>query len=211
MKTYIGCALVVILAAAWGNARAYEQYILGGDEHPWQASWGESGAVTMMDTSRVLQPLKLDPTQNIAIGFKDRGGFSWIRYGDPNLGGVEEIFDGDSTTVLVMKFELRFAGRATRSFPAIDLGGSFPVYRIAFYPRSTYPDRYLDRFRLYINDGIDLDNLGRPVLQLIREEQENMDPVVEIEIPLQLVQFICIQPWQNREWEISELEVYGEG
>ena len=215
MKIHIGFAVAMTVAMSWGisppDAQAYEQYVLGGDEHPWQASWETSGAVTLMDTSRVLQPLKLDPTQNIAMGFQDRGGFSWKTYGDPALGGVNEIFDGDSTTVLVGEFQLRFVGRVSNTRPAVDLGESFPVHRIVFYPRSTYPDRYLDRFRLHINDGTNLDNLGRPVWQLIREEHENIDPVVETKIPLQLIQFVYIYPWQNRQWEIAELEIYGEG
>ena len=212
MKGCIGSLVAMMIVVVWGlDAWGYEQYILGGDEHPWDASWQKSGEVSMMDTSGVLQPLRLDPTRNIAIGFRDREGFSWIRYGDPNLGGVDEIFDGDSTTVLAQEFQIRFVGQVSLKRPAIDLAGRFPVNRIVFYTRSMRPDRYLDRFRLYVNDGMDLDDFGRPVWQLIREEKENMDPVVETEIPLQIVQFVYLYPWQNREWEVAELEIYGEG
>jgi len=218
MKAYVGLLVAVLLVLMWSlcplDAWGYEEYILGGDEHPWQESWKSSGEVVMLDTTRVLQPLKFDPTRNIALGFQDRGGFAWIRDRMAAGLGVERataIFDGDSTTVLEQEFQLRFAGRVSDDRPKIDLGGRFPVNRIVFYPRANYPDRYIDHFRLYINDGTNLDNVGKPIWQLIREDKENTEPAVVTEIPLQLVQFVQLYPWQNRTWEVAELELYGEG
>jgi len=67
MKRYLGLVIVLAVIAVWRpDAQGYEEYVLGGDEHPWQESWQQSGEVVMIDTSRVLQPLEFDPSWNIA-------------------------------------------------------------------------------------------------------------------------------------------------
>jgi len=53
--------------------------------------------------------------------------------------------------------------------------------------------------------------MGGIIWRQIREDKENTDPVVVTEIPLQLVQFVQLYPWQNRTWEVAEMEIYGEG
>ena len=215
MKTYIGFVVVGVLAVAWSSDTwGYEQYILGGDEHPWDVSWGNSGKTIMMNIGEVLQPLRLDPSENIAVGYKERGGsakIGWDLYLAGGLQRVAAIFDGDPSTALEQEFQLRFAGRVSYDRPLLDLGGRFPVTRIVFYPRPEHPERYIDQFRLYINNGTDLDNLGRPIWKKIEEREENMDVVVTVEFPRQLVRYVELHPWQNKAWEIAELEVYGEG
>ena len=210
MKRYIGCVVVGILAIAgapdtWG----YEHYILGGEEHPWA-----SGETVLMEVGEVLRPFRLDPSENVAVGYKERGGSAkvgWNLYAAGGLQRVAAIFDGDPSTAMEQEFQPRFAGNISYDRPLLDLGGRFPVHRIVFYPRPDRPERYIDRFRLYVNNGTDLDYLGSPIWQKIEEREENTDPVIAVEFPRQLVRYVELHPWQNKAWEIAELEVYGEG
>ena len=216
MKTYIRCGVFVLLVAVWGGLPSgtwgYEHYVFGGDEHPWEASWGTSGESVMMDIEELLQPLQVDTSENIAPGYKERGGSVRVRSATAwTSDRINAMFDGDPSTMMYQEFQARFVGTVSSDQPFIDLGGQFPVNRIVFYTRPEHPERYIDRFQLFINNGTDLDNLGSPIWQKVEERQENTDAVVKVSFPRQLVRYVQLVPWQNRAWEIAELEVYGEG
>jgi len=205
MVAVLACLLVV---GGMESSYAYEEYVWGGEEHPWQED-GEFFQIAMDSVN--LQPLNIDTTMNLVTGFQDRGGFELLRgWGQTWRGGQSNpVFDGDSTTALEQQFEVRFAGRASDWIPTLDLGVPYPVDRIVFYTREGYEDRYVDRYRLHISN--ELAPNGYPIWTLISEEQENTEPVVDIRFPLRQMQFLTIRPWQNRLWEIAELEIYGRG
>ena len=206
--------LCLAVATMAGSSYAYEKYIFGGEEHPWQASWQASGDLYLLNEAyEGLQPLRVDSTMNLVPGYQGRSGFDWLRgYGDTWIGSVDAnpVFDADSTTVMEQQFEVRFAGRASSWHPTLDLGVPFPVNRIVFYTRPEYEDRYLDQFQLRIALRLNQAETA-PVWTLIREEQENMGPVVDTRFPLRQMRYLALRPWQNRSWEIAEIEIYGEG
>ena len=102
----------------------------------------------------------------------------------------------------------------------LDLGSRIGLNKIRFYPRNTvqpspttpFEDDYLRAFDLLVNDGLQLTDEGNPVWRELVSESDNPDPVVEIDIdPPQVLQHIRLQSKTSINWEIDELEIYGEG
>ena len=219
--------LLLILLLGWAVPResdAREIYRLGGEEHPWDTSWNRTGSINLVDFSGGhLQPVLLDSTENLSLGYKERGGS--VRSGSATAWTDERInalFDGDETTAMHQEFQARFAGTLSADQPFIDLGGRFPVNRIRFYPRPTHPERFLDQFEMHISSGQKSSDVsagvfhwdkstGAPVWKKIDARRENTDVVVDIRFPTQLVQHVQLRPYQNKEWEVAELEIYGGG
>jgi gliding motility-associated-like protein len=50
-----------------------------------------------------------------------------------------------------------------------------------------------------------------PQLQLLTTTRENLDVVVDLRFPTRSTRWINLRPWPLRNWEVAELEVYGEG
>ena len=102
----------------------------------------------------------------------------------------------------------------------LDLGSRIGLNKIRFYPRNTvqpspttpFEDDYLRAFDLLVNDGLQLTDEGNPVWRELVSESDNPGPVVEIDIdPPQVLRHIRLQSKTSINWEIDELEIYGEG
>lgn len=50
-----------------------------------------------------------------------------------------------------------------------------------------------------------------PQLTVLKSNRENLDPVVELTFPTQSIRWITQQAFPQRDWEVGEFEVYGEG
>jgi hypothetical protein len=48
-------------------------------------------------------------------------------------------------------------------------------------------------------------------LKVLKDARENLDVVVDLRIPTQSIRWLNLRPFPLRNWEIAELEVYGEG
>ena len=102
----------------------------------------------------------------------------------------------------------------------LDLGSRIGLNKIRFYPRNTvqpspttpFEDDYLRAFDLLVNDGLLLTDEGNPVWRELVSESDNPGPVVEIDIdPPQVLRHIRLQSKTSINWEIDEIEIYGEG
>ena len=50
-----------------------------------------------------------------------------------------------------------------------------------------------------------------PQLEVLKSTRENLDVVVDLRFPTRSIRWVSLQPFPLRNWEIAELEVYGEG
>jgi hypothetical protein len=102
----------------------------------------------------------------------------------------------------------------------LNLGGSFGVNRIRFYPRNTvvespatpYQTDFLRAFELYINDGSSFTKDGSIIWSPILLETDNESPIVDVALdPPRYVQSVRIRATSTVDFEIDEIEVYGTG
>jgi hypothetical protein len=169
-----------------------------------------------------LQPEHVDSTQNLSIGVYDRGG--WYTGAGGNLiwsGTINGAFDGDPKTAAILN--------ASRGRITVDLGAAYPVDRVRFYPRDTFPLRFIRGFQLYVNDGrmppdvsgMDMWTLANVTVQgtatclidwkLLYERRENLATEVDLTFPRQRVRYVQVTDLETATWEFAELEVYGNG
>lgn len=102
----------------------------------------------------------------------------------------------------------------------LDLGARFGVNRIRFYPRNTvqrspatpFQNDFLRAYEIFVNDGLALTQEGAQIWEPLRVEKDNKSPVVDILIdPPRYVQSIRLRSISPIDFEIDEIEVYGQG
>ena len=93
----------------------------------------------------------------------------------------------------------------------IDLGAVFRVNRVRFFPRldSINKARFLQEFRMFTSSA----GLDGPYANLLSflTATPNVEPVVDRTFRSRDARYLMIEPLVNREWEIAEFEVYGDG
>lgn len=202
-----------------GGVWAKSEYIIGQDEHP----WAESGTFEQMDVRTDpgwIQIVRVDPNENLMPGLWDRGGkieaprYSIIiQYSDEDK---HRMVDGDATTAFVHRPEYGIGGWQS-DWITFDLGAPFPLNRIRFQSREEFRSRIMREYIVEVWDGhtATYSALWRSwslTYQLIRQDTNNLSPVVELTFPVQLVQAVRIRPGPpDRTWELAEMEAYGEG
>lgn len=154
----------------------------------------------------------VEPDANLCAGIGERGGSaagavvaSTGEVGKIPLGDV--LFDGDKGTAYDPD-ENRSLERT--SAITIDLGATFRVNHIRFYPRldREHQRRFLQEFSVYIS----AQEVGESSAVLsFFASSPNSAPVVDRRFSSRDVRFITIAPSSEREWEIAEVEVYGDG
>ena len=115
-----------------------------------------------------------------------------------------------------------------------NLGAELPINRIVFYPRLGFEENYLAWYEIGVADntapfvddyGIrrpdqrwyqDIDRAvgssNDPGLEILERKEENLDVVVDLRFPTRDLRFIALRPLDStRDWEIAEIELYGEG
>ena len=186
-----------------------------------------AGMILLDAAATQVTPTRLEPDENISLGYEERGGWAQnvtsTRFTHGHNPDVDPALDGNVGTWMT----LNVGGFVT--WPGIDLGGVFPVNRIVF---RTHPERtfnYLDVFTLWGNDGDPdktarsgiLAQLGMPAWEEISEQTENTGWEVVTEFPLRPLRYVSLQPHHLPEYdsgktlrkfaEIAEFEIYGEG
>ena len=208
IKGFLGKVSVLILLAP-GAVHAKEEYVIGREEHPWVGS----GTLENFDTSSEpgwIRVIKLDPAENLALDLWERGGDIDIPVWGPTIQAPREekerLVDGDPTTAYI--------GRPRYSFGAwyqvpitLDLGMPFPVNRIRLISREEFRTHIIKEYKLLVWDGN-----PEHGFRLLRQDLENLSPVIDLDIPLQPIRSIRLRagPLMST-WEVAEFEVYGEG
>ena len=123
--------------------------------------------------------------------------------------GSEVLVDGDGTTSTENRFKEVGVNQRGRIF-FMDLGASFPVSQIVFYPRAG-EDEFVAGYEISLNDGRTFDANDSPVYEAVRQVPINRDPRVDVSFPTQLVRFIQLRVLSSNPFELAEIEVHGEG
>jgi hypothetical protein len=151
---------------------------------------------------------------------------------------LQVIIDGDPETALLKRVELspRLQGLNIGYVKnlVINLGAELPINRIRFYPRTGFEDNYLQWYEVGVADDSapfvsvpgerrpgkrwyrdinkTLTATNDPGLEILERNTENLDIDVDLRFPTRDLHWIAVRSVNaERDWEIAELEVYGEG
>ena len=213
-----GCILF-FLSTGLAPIKAHgETIIVGGGPgtSAWDGQYSEISVIDFATNPGQIQPIQNNPEDNIALKILERGG----KVTSPNARIVLEISDAESIRLL----NHMVSGDTTKAFEIrgiiavgiiidIDLGQRFAVNRLKFFPRTGFEDFFLKGYEISLNDGSEEQRTlaGTPDFRLFKAVERNTNPVVEENIPLQFVRFIKIKQLVRGEWEIDEIEIFGEG
>lgn len=213
-----GCILF-FLSTGLAPIKAHgETIIVGGGPgtSAWDGQYSEISVIDFATNPGQIQPIQNNPEDNIALKILERGG----KVTSPNARIVLEISDAESILLL----NHMVSGDTTKAFEIrgiiavgiiidIDLGQRFAVNRLKFFPRTGFEDFFLKGYEISLNDGSEEQRTlaGTPDFRLFKAVERNTNPVVEENIPLQFVRFIKIKQLVRGEWEIDEIEIFGEG
>ncbi len=222
-------SLVLLLVLGALPLSARETIQLGGATGQ---AWTESGELTFIDSDTragSIGPFKTELTENLIATMRSRGGDidtivdNYTIPQDWSDGGYEWIIDGDSTTAFVHppRIQILGGGGGYWTVPMFfDLGAPFVVSRIRWTTRSDHPENQMRRYILYLNDGTEAakDRVGNIVWTKYREEIDNLESIVDLEIEPQMVRHIYIRPGGvgtnnglSTTWEVAEMQVFGQG
>ena len=225
----ISCYLVVLLIGLSSTVAARQIFQFGGGSGQ---SWSAVGELSFIDTDRAagsIRPFETELTHNLISSMRSRGGdvdtivSNYTIPQDWSDGGYEFIIDGDSTTAFVHppRIQILGGGGGYWTVPMFfDLGAPFLVERIRFITRPDHPENQMRRYILFLNDGTEAakDRVGNIVWKKYREEIDNLESVVDLDIEPQLVRHIYVRPGGigtnnglNQTWEVAEMQVFGRG
>lgn len=155
---------------------------------------------------------------NLGPGVVERGGYLLFPGSVATfLGGAGVMYDGDPATAFDPDDWARTT-ELTRTSPLyLDLGGTFGVNHLRFYPRldEEHKHRFLRSFSLATAEGLDqgvnlLEREFKPLLDFY-PTNPNREPLVEALFPSRQVRYIRLIPRENLPWEIAELEIFSDG
>ena len=102
----------------------------------------------------------------------------------------------------------------------IDLGTRIGVRSIRFFPRNTvfpnpkapFQSDFLRKFRIRVNDGLNLTDAGNPIWEEFLVENDNVDPVTTIPLePPRLLRFVRLEAISGISFELEKIQIFGEG
>ena len=204
-------AAAVALLAMVRPSAGDVQYLAVGSDLSWGIARASSRYVSV--TLDGIRMWDLGPNTNLAATLGERGGR--VLYADPGspllpLPGAEALFDGDPDTF----YDPDLQEKALRSSTLwIDLGATFPINRVRFYPRLDFRNRnrFLQEFTLSAADGLnDLTAVFRGIMYF-KAPNENTSPVVDKRFDSTEARALVLEPQVDRGWEIAELEIYSDG
>ena len=151
------------------------------------------------------------PNSNLAAGIQERKGGMYS--GGPMNGlvvkGGEVMYDGDAGTAFDPD-DIADLDRTTTIF--IDLGATFRINRLRFFPRldQAHQWRFLQNLQILTSPSETSSDQFNSLL-FFYATNPNSEPVVDKRFESREVRYLQLVPGANREWEIAELEVYGDG
>ena len=130
-----------------GYALGLERWTAGEGGEAWdQVILGRDSRNVEVTAEGWLQPERVDSTRNLSLGVQDRGG--WYTGWGANLvwsGTINGGFDNDPNTAAIVN--------NSRARITVDFGAAYPISRVRFYPRPSFPLRFIPGFDLYVNNG----------------------------------------------------------
>ena len=186
------------------SAVAIETWQAGGSGDGW-ASIGKLTAL-VVDDDGLLQPAGVDPARNALSGLRSRGGVIRSPQSRHDLTGI--LSDGDPETQWEVTND-----RADGTSMEIDLGAILPIERIRILGDE---ETFLRGYEMFVHDG-NLEQLrgDRPIGydpdNRVHSNASQEDPLIDVEFPLQFVRFIRLISTTPQEFNIAEVEIFGDG
>ena len=181
----------------------------------WEDQFSEITVIDFETNPGFIQPSQTGPEDNISLKLIDQGG----TISSPNARVVLKISQRELDNLLknmvdgrTRAFEVKIPS-ATGIIFRVDLGERFGVNRIRFFPREGFEEYFLKGYEVSLNDGSEEKRtlFGTPDFRLFKTVERNVDPVVDIPVPLQYVRYIEVKQLVRGEWEIDEFQIFGEG
>ncbi len=214
---------LLLWCLAADTSGAVQEWVVGEGGVSWEAVMNQDRSRNVETTEQGwLQQVRVDPDRNLCLGVFDRGG--WYTGAGGNLiwsGSIHGAFDGDPNTAAII---IRGRGRIS-----VDLGASYPVNRLRFYPRSRFHLRFIPGFEVFVNDGhLAPDLSGRDMWTLasvtaegstnnvinwrrLYERRDNLESEVDLAFDRQYVRYLQISDFVQSTWEMAQIEIYGDG
>ncbi|MFH1571485.1 MAG: gliding motility-associated C-terminal domain-containing protein [Gemmatimonadota bacterium] len=159
---------------------------------------------------------------NLTAGLLARGGGAAVFSTETQepVPGAGALVDGDGTTAYDPD-RIEAVDRASPVY--VDLGGTFSLSRVRLYPRldQTNRRRFLQEFELLGSPGEGLPPSGATPsdyraarysrLAAFQAPNPSSEPVLDIRLDSAPVRLLELRPTTLREWEVAEVEVYGDG
>ena len=158
----------------------------------------------------------VEPRANLVASLDERGGAllellpNLLGYTIRHLSGGDLAVDGDETTAFDPDEVSQMPFPRTRPI-YVDLGGNFQVNRIRFFPRldGRNERRFLQEFDVATSATTVLGEFTS--LFAFFPSLPNRQPVVDKRFDSRNVRYVRITSTSQRQWEIAELEIFGDG
>ena len=217
IKTWLSVLFLVSAGLVPTEVRG-EEIVIGGGPGTldWEQQFSEISVIDFAANPGQIQPDQTGSADNLALKILESGG----SITSPNARIVLEI----STSELDNRLKSMISGDTTDAFEIkgvnatgiiinIDMGERFGINRIRFGTRTGFEEFAIGGFSIFLNDGTQEQTTlaGTPDFRLFKTIERNVDPVIDLDVPLQFVRFIQLKQLVRGEWEIDEFEVFGEG
>ena len=236
------CVWMILWIGAVGPASGLTIYRIGGESLPppeldtpyefVQISWSDIDAAQHGSEELLefdpdfVRPQRFDSSVNLVPIIEEQGGqilnLVWIGWGPPQADDLF-MFDQDPNTIYLGDGHFASHG-PPHKYLTFDFGAPLLLERIRFFPRTKHlTDRFVETFRIGINDGDPLKDGSREFLlgrwgdeldfDIIYDITENTEAVIELPLPAEPVRRVLFSAAENTRgiWEIAELEIYGNG
>ena len=236
------CVWAVLWIGAVGPSSGLTIYRIGGENLPSpeldtpyefvQISWSDIDAAQhgseelLVFDPDFVRPQRFDSSVNLVPIIEEQGGkilnLVWIGWGPPQADDLF-MFDQDPNTIYLGDGHFASHG-PPHKYLTFDFGAPLLLERIRFFPRTKHlTDRFVETFRIGINDGDPLKDGSREFLlgrwgdeldfDIIYDITENTEAVIELPLPAEPVRRVLFSAAENTRgiWEIAELEIYGNG
>ncbi len=215
------CAL-----ALWTSpAAAVELLVVGGQGQgqDWAAAAGVAPVIDFDSRPGWIMPRSVAEGTNVALDTYARGGLvtspnaqTVLRLSKDELARrLRGMIDDNHQTA----FEAKDVA-ATGILIIIDLGARFGVNQIRFFPRPDFRTDFMKGYVLSVNDGLfgaDIvaaspDKLpNKSLFTITAQDGSNNRDTVDVRFPLQYVRYIRLESTQRFNWEVDEIQVFGQG
>ena len=195
-----------------------ENYIVGGEGLSWDSQAAVAGGVDLQNPA-LIRPIGLAETDNIlrSLDWSDSPTLDFVTEGRAHIwdnaaieGSAATLVDGDEQTSSGDRFKGLGTDQTGRIF-FLDLGASFPVNRLVYFPSPSFPDDFPRAFELSVNDGRDYTQQGEPRYQVLKRVDLQTESRTVIDFPVQLIRFIRLRILSPNPFEIAEIQAFGTG
>ena len=218
--SFLTLAAALVLLATYQNSPAQDSLAVGANttEGSGSGSWfskRESSSFVGVAADSVWM-WDVAPNANLVASLDERDGAVLEIIPNPvgftirTLSGGNLAVDGDGTTAFDSDAVRRVTFPRTRPI-YVDLGGNFQVNRLRFFPRldGRNERRFLQEFEVATSTTSLLAEFT-PLFAFF-PSLPNTQPVVDKRFDSRNVRYVRITSTSQRQWEIAEIEVYGDG